>query len=100
MSRRPSACWHCPEEGSDCRNLRRGRRSAVVQGFRVKRILPILLVLLFSLGFTPVVGSTLELLVFYLLLCQFIPRFEALLGTLLLAISPWHFHLSRVSMDA
>jgi Dolichyl-phosphate-mannose-protein mannosyltransferase len=53
-----------------------------------------------SVRLTPVVGSTVELLIFYLLLCEFIPRFHALLGMLLLSISPWHFHLSRVSMDA
>lgn len=53
-----------------------------------------------SVRLTPVVGSTVELLIFYVLLCQFISRFHALLGTLLLAISPWHFHLSRVSLDA
>jgi Dolichyl-phosphate-mannose-protein mannosyltransferase len=53
-----------------------------------------------SVRLTSVVGSTAELVIFYLLLCQFMPRFHALLGTLLLSISPWHFHLSRVSMDA
>jgi hypothetical protein len=45
-----------------------------------------------------VVGSTVELLIFYLLLCQFISRFHALMGTLILSISPWHFHLSRINM--
>jgi 4-amino-4-deoxy-L-arabinose transferase-like glycosyltransferase len=51
-----------------------------------------------SVRLTSVVGSTVELLIFYLLLCQFIPRFHALLGMLILSISPWHFHLSRINM--
>ncbi len=51
-----------------------------------------------SVRLTSVVGSTIELLIFYLLLCQFIRPFHALLGTLILSISPWHFHLSRINM--
>lgn len=51
-----------------------------------------------SVRLTSVVGSTVELLIFYLLLCQFIPRFHALLGMLILSISPWHFYLSRTNM--
>lgn len=51
-----------------------------------------------SVRLASVVGSTVELLIFYLLLCQFIPRFHALLGVLILSISPWHFFLSRINM--
>jgi len=47
---------------------------------------------------TSVAGSTVELLIFYLLLCQFVPRFHAILGALILSISPWHFFLSRINM--
>jgi len=46
----------------------------------------------------PVFWSTIELLVFYSLLTQFIPKSFALLGTFLLSISPWHFHISRINM--
>ncbi len=51
-----------------------------------------------SVRLASVVGSTVELWIFYLLLCQFIRPFHALLGMLILSISPWHFHLSRVNM--
>ncbi len=47
---------------------------------------------------TPVFGSTVELFVFYLLMLEFMPAPFALVGTLLLSISPWHFHLSRINM--
>lgn len=46
----------------------------------------------------PVFWSTIELFIFFLLLREFIPRSFALLGTFLLSISPWHFHLSRINM--
>lgn len=46
----------------------------------------------------PVFWSIVELLVFFLLLREFIPPSFALLGTFLLSISPWHFHLSRINM--
>jgi len=46
----------------------------------------------------PVFWSIVELLVFFLLLKEFIPPSFALLGTFLLSISPWHFHLSRINM--
>jgi hypothetical protein len=52
-----------------------------------------------SVRLTSVVESMVELLIFYLLLCQFISPFHALLGTLILSISPWHFHLSRIRME-
>lgn len=45
---------------------------------------------------TPVFWSTVEILIFFLFLKGFIPKKFALIGSLLLAISPWHFHLSRV----
>lgn len=47
---------------------------------------------------TPVFWSIIELLIFYLVLIQFIPKPFALLGTLLLSLSPWHFHISRLNM--
>lgn len=46
---------------------------------------------------TPVFFSLIELVFFYLLLQIFIPKPFALIGTFLLSISPWHFHLSRVN---
>lgn len=46
----------------------------------------------------PVFWSTIELFIFFLLLKEFIPLSFALLGTFLLSISPWHFHLSRINM--
>lgn len=46
----------------------------------------------------PVFWGTLEILFFYLLLSQFIPKNFAILGTLFLTISPWHFHLTRINM--
>jgi 4-amino-4-deoxy-L-arabinose transferase-like glycosyltransferase len=51
-----------------------------------------------SVRLAPVFWSTIELLIFYLLLVQFIPKNFALLGTFLLSISPWHFHISRINM--
>jgi len=47
---------------------------------------------------TPIFWSTIELLIFYLVLTHFIPKSIALLGTLLLSLSPWHFHISRLNM--
>lgn len=52
----------------------------------------------FAVRFTPVFWSTLEILFFYLLLKEIITDKFALLGALLLGISPWHFHLSRTNM--
>lgn len=52
----------------------------------------------FAVRFTPVFWSTLEILFFYLLLKEIINDKFALLGALLLGISPWHFHLSRINM--
>lgn len=46
----------------------------------------------------PVFWSTVELFIFFLLLAEFIPKRFALLGSLLLSISPWHFHISRINM--
>lgn len=42
--------------------------------------------------------STLILIGFYLLLKKLIPKPFALIGTALLAISPWYFHISRLGM--
>lgn len=46
----------------------------------------------------PVFWSVAELFCFYLLLKEFLPASFALLGTFLLSISPWHFHLSRINV--
>lgn len=45
----------------------------------------------------PVFFSLIELIFFYLFLKELIPKSYALMGTLLLSISPWHFHLSRIN---
>lgn len=47
---------------------------------------------------TPVFWSIVELIVFYLLLRNLIPNWFALIGTTLLSLSPWHFHISRINM--
>lgn len=47
---------------------------------------------------TPVCWSIFELFVFYLVLSMLISSRMALLGTLLLSISPWHYHISRINM--
>jgi len=49
-----------------------------------------------SVRLPPVIGSTVELLLFYFLLRLFLPEIHALFGTVFLSISPWHFHISRV----
>lgn len=51
-----------------------------------------------SVRTTPVFFSLIELIFFYLLLKEVIPKSFSLGGTFLLSISPWHFHLSRVAM--
>lgn len=42
--------------------------------------------------------SLIEILLFFLLLSEIIPKRFALLGTFLLTITPWHFHLSRINV--
>lgn len=39
--------------------------------------------------------GTFEIIIFFLLLKEFVPESFALLGTLLLSISPWHLHTTR-----
>lgn len=47
---------------------------------------------------TSVFFSSIELIVFFLLLNEFVPFQIATIGTLLLSISPWYFHISRINM--
>ena len=47
---------------------------------------------------TPVFWSVVELFVFYLLLKGLLSKPYALIGTLILSLSPWHFHISRINM--
>lgn len=51
-----------------------------------------------AIRLVPVFWSTIELLIFFLLLKEFIPKGFALIGTLLLSVSPWHFHISRINI--
>lgn len=46
----------------------------------------------------PVFWSTLEILIFFFLLREFLPTNFALVGAAFLSICPWHFHLSRTNM--
>jgi hypothetical protein len=45
-----------------------------------------------------VIGSCLEIFVFFFILSKFIPIPFALIGTFFLSICPWYFHISRISM--
>jgi len=47
---------------------------------------------------TPVFWSNVELFVFYLLLAALLSKPYALIGTIMLSLSPWHFHISRINM--
>ncbi len=53
----------------------------------------------FAIRLTAVTFSVIQLLVFYLTLKQIIPKGWALLGMIMLSISPWHFHLSRIHIN-
>ncbi|MBI3955143.1 glycosyltransferase family 39 protein [Candidatus Gottesmanbacteria bacterium] len=51
-----------------------------------------------SVRLVPVILGTFEIFIFYLFLKELLPGKFALLGSLLLSISPWHFHLTRINM--
>jgi len=53
----------------------------------------------FAVRLTAVVFSVFQLFIFYLTLKQIIPKKWALLGMIMLSISPWHFHLSRIHIN-
>lgn len=53
----------------------------------------------FAIRLTAVTFSVIGLFVFYLTLRQLISTKLALLGMIMLSISPWHFHLSRIHIN-
>lgn len=53
----------------------------------------------FAVRLTAVTFSIIQIFIFYLTLKQIIPFKFAILGTIILSISPWHFHLSRVHIN-
>lgn len=53
----------------------------------------------FAIRLTAVTFSVIGLFVFYLTLKQLISTKLALLGMIMLSISPWHFHLSRIHIN-
>lgn len=54
----------------------------------------------FSVRLMPAVIGVLTLIVFYFLVKEWINKKTALLATLLLAVSPWHIHYSRIAFEA
>jgi len=51
-----------------------------------------------SVRLAPVFWSTVEILIFFFFLKEFIPSTIAIIGSLILSISPWHYHISRTNM--
>jgi len=99
--------WNISKHGTDRFNqpyplFFRGYNYDGVSPYHVYTIVPF--VKLFGLSewtvrFTAVFWSSVEIVVFVLLLAQFVPFRIAFIGGLILLITPWHFHWSRVNLD-